>query len=441
MMKTTRKLFGRGNAGSRGYMFSALTTLMFLSLFVATYYFYGKALATTRADITADKTAGFFDDVQGDVTTLIDLRTDIDDGNPVAVTFNDRIPAAWDIPSSIRNYSNFLSTTYSNEVSSRLSLNASALSSANTTVNFTIYPYRYAYGYPNLSKTEVWLVNESLDYQPQGLRLGFDFTNEGINDLIWLEAEDFQPGYVVNTYNSQASMQHYFEDFDYMNKTVEVPVNMNYTLWVRTIWDESVKNFTVSIDGKNSTQFNIRHPNSAPTFKWFNDTQVTFNLTAGFRNITVYPSPASGTESIDVILLTTRYVALPDSVPIVRPKDQIEVANASGGGWTFNMTMMFANVNYTFGTGDLARDATSQWNITFNDDDSVRILVGNVTLGYPRTSGLMVDINDTVNGSFGTVNTTIRFPYLGGETYVDSDCTLNVTSQLDRFDTLWLARG
>ncbi len=418
----------------RGYLFTALTVLMLASLFVFSYYFYTTDYASTAADIRAEKTANVFDDVACDVEEILGLDAAVRAGSDTVYGFNDRFPAAG-IPSTIRNYTDYVEGAYATETAAELSLNAGALSSATASVDFTLHPFKYAYGYGNLSKKTVWFRNLTLEYEPLELNLTLDFRGENAKDMIWTEAEDYSLTGETVVDDSDASEDSYVRDFASMNTFIDVPLNVNYTLWVRTVYDNSSKNFTVEIDGRNSSRFDLRDEGaSSASFKWFNDTDE-FNLTAGVKTVKVH-SLGAGTESIDVIMLTTDYLDLADAHN-TRPRDPFTFYNISGGDMEVNVKVLFDNANHTH-TSDLSRTAESQWNITFRDGDGVNVRLGGADGHY---SSFTAALNDTVNSSNGNLNSSAVFSDTGDERYVDSGCTLNQAGGLARTGRLWLAAG
>ncbi|MFH1055427.1 MAG: hypothetical protein V1744_04965 [Candidatus Altiarchaeota archaeon] len=431
----------------KGYLFTALTVLMFMSLFMVSYYFYVKSSATVRLDIGAEKTAALFDDVSCDLAAKLDLKAAVDNSDKTLYSFNDRIPAGWDIPSAVRNYSTFLSSTYAEQTNLKLTPDLTALSSPSDEVDLEVMPFHYYYGYSNLSKEKTWFRNKAITNpppsDPEAYDMTLDFNGEGVEDLVWEEGEDFSGGSITTTPHSEASEGEYAESFDgAITRSVYIPFDTNYTLWVRTVFDNSTKNLTVEVDGKNSTQFNIRNDSSSSlAFKWFNDTAVIFNLTEGNKLIRVYPGPASTTDSLDVVLLTTRYYDLDNTAPITRPVDQAEVNFTGGVDLRLSLTVRFNNVNHTLESENIDSNALSEWNFTFNDGDSVRINFGAVDVSEVPSYSMAVLINDTVNGSFGLANTTVTFEASGGRAYVDSGCTLSQAGTLSRSDRIWLAKG
>ena len=425
----------------KGYLFSALTVLMFMSLFTLTYYFYARGLSSARLDIQHEKASMVFDDARSDVEDILNLTVELNNSAKATFRFHDTVPAGWNISEAAGLYAAFINTTYARELNSVMYLDAGGLSSSTNPVDFTIHPFRYSYGYGNLSKREVWLRNRTLAQEPESINLTIDLSGEWMNDLVWLEAESLDGADTV-VENEGASEDRYLQDFTLASTTVSVPFQMSYTLWVRAVYDNSSKNFTVEVDGRNSTRFDVRDESATSlAFRWFNDTKVTFNLTAGSKIMKVYPGPGSTTESVDVILLTSEYLNLDNEAPIIRPADPAEVYNATGGDLETGLTILFQNVNYTYGTDSLSRTALSEWNFTFNDDDSLRINLGGVTAGVGSYSSMRVRLDDSANGSRASMDTAVRFPAAGGRAYVDGNCTLRMWGPIGRHDRIWLAKG
>jgi len=426
----------------KGYLFTALTTLMFLSLFMVTYYFFSNASLTSGPDISAEKTASIFDDIETNLAKLVGVNVRVNNSDYTVYGFSDRVPAQTDIVASVRNYSAFLQSTYSLEANAALAPDFTALSSSTQAVSYMIYPQGYSWGYSNLSKKTLLFKNVTQDAEPQALDVKFDYSGEGISDLIWLEAENFtlENGVVVE--DISASDGRYVEDFTLMSTTVYVPLALNYTLWVRSVSDNSPKAFKVEVGGINSSLFDTSDPEAtSPYFKWFNDSVVVFNMTPGDNVIRVYPDPASGTEAIDVILLNATPVDLPDD-PLDMPLDDpFVVERTLGGNLSFDLTVLFANVNYTYSTQSLNRKGQSNWNFTFNDGDKAALTVGDPVGGGKSYSSLRLSVSDSVNGSSGTINASVTFPKTEGEVFVDSGASLAIPGRLSRADRLWLAKG
>jgi hypothetical protein len=425
----------------RGYLFSALTVLMFLSLFTVTAYFYGKDLSSRRLDIHHEKTAGIFDDVTSDLKSILNLTTDLNNTAKATYGFHDRIPAYWNVSEAVGAYATFLNTTYAREINSVIYLDTGHMSSSTASVDFILQPFLYSYGYGNLTKEELWLRNYTLDDEPEWINLTLDFGDEGINDLIWLESEDLSGADTVVSDNG-ASRDEYLQDFTLASTTISVPFTLNYTLWVRTVYDNASRNFTVQVDGVNSTRFDIRDVGATSlAYRWFNDTTVSFNPGAGDKILKVYPGPGSTTESIDVVLLTSEYIDLDNIAPISRPPDPVEVYNATDGDMNLDLELLFYNTNYSYHTEDLSRSAKSEWNFTLNDDDGVRVRFGGVTAGGVGSySSMYVLLNNTVNDSFAVADTVVRFPDAGGRAHVDGNATLTVSGTISRSDRIWLEK-
>jgi len=425
----------------RGYMFTILTVLMFLSLFTVTYYFWGKSMASAGADITAQKTAGVFDDVAGDLSSLTGLMARIDTTDPVVVRFDDRVPAAWDVTASVRNYSVFLQGAYADEIGAKIEFSPGSLSATTAASDFRVYPYMFSYGWSNNSKDVVWLRNASLDLSPTQTNLTLDLKGENIEDLVWTEAEDFTyDDSGLKTEGEDFSGGFLMEDFAYMTKTVEVPFPMNYTLWVRAVYDDTEKNFTVEVDGRNATRFDIWNPEGSGDYKWFNDTLVVFNLTEGPKTIKVFSSASSCTESLDVVVLTTKYMNFGNSAPITPGPDPFEFNPVTGGDWEANLDILFSNVNYTLATSELSRTAASEWNMTFNDGDWMRLQLGGTNRQQNGISSAHLTSDSSQNGSSGLLNLTASFSP-GGKAYVDSGCDMTLAGKIRRSGTVWLATG
>jgi len=423
----------------KGYLFTTLTVLMFLSLFLTTYYFSGKSLAISRSDIRAAKTATLFDDAAGDVAGLQDLHASVEKtGFRTLVSFSDRVPAAWDIPASADGYAAFVNSTYAEETGSRLVLDCGNLSNRSVALEHMVYPLNYSWGWSNASKKTVWLKNVSSGYGLQGLNITLDFRDDSISDDIWLEAENFTADMGIPADDADASQEVYMLDFNGLSTVVDVPLSLNYTLWVRVRADNADKNFTVEVAGRNSTRFDIRDPvATGPYFRWYNETQVIFNMTAGKKTVKVIPDPSSGTESVDVVLLSTRYLDPPNEPPITPPADPFQAGNESGGSLPLSINALFANVNYSFYAADAAETGHSTWNMTFDDGDSARLAFG----AQPAPGSMLLQFNNETNSSFGRVNATAAFAATAQTVYADSGCTLRKDDPIARTNRLWLAIG
>jgi hypothetical protein len=426
----------------KGYLFTALTVLMFLSLFMLTYYFFAKSYAATAEDISSEKAANLFDDVSDDLAEKMGVGAALNRSGALVLRFDDRIPAAWDVGNATLEYADFIEGILGPEINADLELRTGSLASSTAAVEYEILPVDYAYGYGNLSKRRIWFRNMTTAYKPNSIGLALDFREEGINDIVWSEAENFTAEDGVKTWDADASGGEYMEDFTRLEGTVNIPLSLNYTLWVRAAVDNSSKNFTVEVGGKNSTRFDIREADASSTvFRWYNDTLVAFNMTPGDKTVKVIPEPSSGTESVDVVLLTTKYVSPPDTPPIVRLHDPLEVDNVTGGDMGAEVRVRFRNANYSYATDELSRTGASNWNFTFDDGDSVDIKLGGVIAGRHSFSSMVVALDNSTNGSFGYMNTTASFDPVNGRVYVDSGCDLRLAGRVSRSDRAWLAKG
>jgi hypothetical protein len=432
-----------GGLGRKGYFFTLLTILMFLSLFTMTYFFFGRSMASARSNINYEKISSLFDDVTFDLGHIIGLQVALEHTDPVGITFYDRIPATHDIPQAIDGYKAFLEGKYARDSNLRLTLDAAALSSSTQSAEFLIYPYHWAYGYANLNKDQVWLRNRTDANDPLGINVSIDAMGEGINDIIWLEAENMSADNGYDKADPLASEGHYMERFLELSKDVDFPAKLRYNLWVRSAIDNSSKNFTVEVDGINSSRFNIRQPDATGyEFRWFNDTITTYNITPGVRKVRVYPETAAGTYSVDVVLLTTRTLTLDNVAPIDRPNDPIEFTKRTGEGWKSGIDVRFSNTNVTYYTNDASGRNLTEWNFTFDDGDLMRVHLGAVqAAGRLTRNGMLVVVNSSVNSSHVGLNTTAVFPGNGADIYVYSGATLNQSGSVSRFDRLWFAKG
>ncbi|MFH0861518.1 MAG: hypothetical protein V1875_00675 [Candidatus Altiarchaeota archaeon] len=423
----------------KGYLFTTLTVLMFLSLFMMTYYFSGKSVSIARSDIKAAKTATMFDDAAGDVAGIQDLKASVEKtGGQTKVSFFDRVPAAWDIPAAAAGYAKFVNSTYSAESGSQLALDCGNLTDPSAELGHPVYPLNYSWGWGNSSKRTLWFRNMSTGYGLAEFNLILGFGDDSISDFIWLEAEDFLADGGTATDEADASEGTYMSDFSLLQRVVDVPLPLNYTLWVRVYNDNASKNFTVEIGGVNSTRFDLRDwEATGPYYRWFNDTLVVFNMTAGQKTVKIIPDPSSGTESVDVVLLSTRYLDPPNEPPISPPPDPFEMQNTSSGGLALGIRAEFANANYTFTTSKASVSARTGWNITFDDGDWIRIVFGQ----EPTPGSMLLEINNETNSSRGTVNATATFPFDAEPVYAGSGCSLRKDDPIMRTSELWLARG
>jgi hypothetical protein len=427
----------------KGYLYTVLTVLMFTSVFTVSYLYYVRSSALSAADIEPLKTAGIFGCAAANVGRIAGVSAALSNGpSEVRVRFDDAIPAGRDIPAAVAAYANFTNGSFASEVNTPLSFECAALSSAASAVDFPLSPVNYSWGYGNLSKRVIWFRNLSAVGGPGSVNVTLDFRGERIGDIVWAEAEDFSMtgGEVIS--DGEASGDAYARGYSLMERTVYVPLHLNYTLWVRTLVENSSLNFTVEVGGVNSTRFDIRDYSAAtPYFAWFNDTLVTFNMTPGDKAVKVHPDPSSDTEALDVVVLTTDYRQFDDAAPITPPRDPLTMLNTTGGDLAAGLTLLFSNANYTYSAPDLSGGGASEWGFVFADNDSLKVTLGGVSSPFRGSRSLLLELDDAFNGSSGTVNMTASFPPVEGNAYADSGCTLAQTGRLSRTDRLWLARG
>jgi len=424
----------------RGYLYTALTVLMFITLFTMTYYFHAKTFTMSQVDIGAEKTRALFDDVTDDISSIVQVSASVNNSEKLTYHFKDTFPASINLTEAFTNYTRFINTTYASKVSSTLILNCSRYADGSAPQDFILNPVGYSWGYVNASKEKIYLLNSSGGDGPEKLSLTFDLTGEAIGDLIWLEAEDFSGADDVVS-EGGASQDEYLRQVTLASDTFAVPYEVNYTLWVRTVYDRAHRNFTVEVAGKNSTRFDIR--NSAPesTYKWFNDTLVAHNLTEGEHTVKIYQGPGSVTECVDAVVLTTSYQVFDNVAPITRPVDPFEEDIELGQDLTLSLKLFFHNVNYSFDADTLSRTGKTHWNLTFEDLDSLTITVGNATWDKTSHSSMAAVIKDTNNNSRTTLDAKITFPQISDKAFVQSGCSLEKDDAHPRKNTLWLAYG
>jgi hypothetical protein len=422
----------------RGYLFSALTALLFLSAFMFSIYFLAYSRAAYMTDIRWQKTACLFDDVAGDIQALTMLSGRVDNGGQTVVYFYDSLGHDYDIPSAVRNYSIFLSGNYSGFANLRLNVDFAALSSSTRDVDCVISPAGFSYGYSNLSKKKVFFRNISAENPPKAVNMSFGFLDDIIEDIVWVEAQDMDSLNAVVADDEDASAGAYVRDFSRLNTTEYFGLRRNYTLWVRAFSDDTDKNFTVEVAGENSSRFDIRDEGGTGGFMWFNDTLKAFNLSEGYHSIRVHPG--SGTASVDVILLSTKHVTPDNSPPIERPLDGISVFERPGEDLDYTLNVFFDNGNYSI-IRRLDRAEVSQWNLTFEDGDILKLRVGGLSSLTPGESVFEVVFDNHENSSSGSFNSTALFDSTGERAYVG--CGIELTSHGDfyRSDEIWLAKG
>ena len=410
----------------KGYLYTALTLLMFTTIFTGAYYFYINALANSKTDIEAENTAYVFADVADDISAIVGLKVDVENGDELIYRFSDTMPGSENLSERLGNYTVFLENNVSKWVNMDLALNTTGFNE----FMFSVYPVEYSWMYLDDLKHEIVLKNTSNSASLIQINLSCDLRGERIEDNIWIEAENMD-GATNNVSYAEASNGIHVEDFTELRTTIDVPFDGNYSLWVRSWVDATKKIFTVTVGGMESMAFDLRDKDLPDgEYQWNNDTVNIFSLAAGENTVFVSPKPSSKTEAVDVIFLTTHNVPLDNVAPIEPPLDWFSWRIVSGS-LDANIELGFDNANYSFSGTAISNTLPSWWNITFLDGDSIFLVLGGIYPVEPTKSSMYVKLDDSVNSSSVGINVSAKFAPVTGKAFVDSNITLRAGARKD----------
>jgi|GEM_PF-3996475 len=426
----------------KGYLYTALTVLMFMSLFLVSYFFFLHSMADSAPTIWAEKTGYLFSDIEDDLSSVLGAKTTADVVDDAVYSIEVELPGPGNMSYRLDNYSAHIGGSFAREMAEELELDVSSLASSTSAISFELYPTDYSFGFGNLSMRSVWVANHSGASAPKEVNITVWAVGENIEDNMWLEAEGFSGSGFDEVADNDASDDAYLLDFTEMSSSAYVPFTANYTVWVRALVDDTWKNITVEVDGKNTSELDLRREGEfTAEWGWYNDTVVAFNLSEGDIDIKVHPGPDSTTESLDVVFLTTGYTSLDNSPPIGIAADPARITRSLAGSLGLNLLLAFDNRNLTYQTGAQADDAPSIWNLTLADGDTLSVVAGGVGVFGKAETGAMVDLDDEGNGSAALVNITVSFGSSGGEVGIGSGLVLMKGGTRPRNATLWLAHG
>ncbi|MBD3388463.1 MAG: hypothetical protein GF414_06125 [Candidatus Altiarchaeales archaeon] len=388
----------------RGYLFTALTFFMLISVFSLAYFYHGINADGRYFDVTPMKNRAINDNIGENLEETLGLDISVNRSGNVTVEFEDYIPSSYNVTYAVVNYSDYVNTKYKASVNSNITLDVTQFN-----LLFPIDPYSFTYGWENDFKRGILAYNTSSD---TSTFIGYDivatFADDRIYDVMWLEGENLTGG-GDNTASGSASGGYYksgIAEPDVLTRTVTSPLTTNYTLWVRSLDNQSTDHqFIVGVGGVNSSSNFGEHTAGGWAYGW--EMGDNFTVTAGPLDVKVY-GLASNTAAVDVIMLASD----PDVDPndyggFGRPPDTLE-AGADTGDLDFTFHIEFDNLKYSY-AGDLNKSGESTFNFTFKDNDSVRFTIGKYVHDGLRTESYRARLNNSRSGSRGTVKTMMRF--------------------------------
>lgn len=134
----------------KGILFTMLTILMMLSIFLFAAYFSSQGIIR---DISSEKTLNIYDDIRADIEDMVRISVTVNQ-TADTVAFTDHFP--FDNGTGILpEYETFINTTYAKHVNSNITLG----NLSNST--FTVLPYGLKYEYNHFNKTILRIYNTS----------------------------------------------------------------------------------------------------------------------------------------------------------------------------------------------------------------------------------------------------------------------------------------
>lgn len=173
---------------NRGYLFAITTVFMLISIVLLLQSFAARQVAI-KDDISlvlaSNRMTYAWEDVGEDIIRITDLEVTVGDMN---VTFNDTLPAPYDIGKFLEIYSNFLDNYYkSPDFDIKfISPSGTEMDLEDIESKILILPYNIEYGYPDFGKREMWVsapaVNSSIvtgvsmEYHLKNVYFNCDYT-------------------------------------------------------------------------------------------------------------------------------------------------------------------------------------------------------------------------------------------------------------------------
>ena len=92
----------------KGYLYTAVTVLMFLTVFTMALYFLASHSRDVASQISAAKTQSMFADIARDIEEVTGPKVTIEDGAQLSIRFEESLPAAANLSASYQAYKEFL---------------------------------------------------------------------------------------------------------------------------------------------------------------------------------------------------------------------------------------------------------------------------------------------------------------------------------------------
>jgi len=367
----------------RGFLFTALTIMMFMSLFAVSVYFYEQTQAEAEAlEIRHIKSRAMYDDVYTDIEHIQNMSSDINRTlTDVEIIYSDFLPPPWNITEVLNNYSIFLGDVYEKELNTNLDMNVSE-----RVPEYPMVPFWYVYGYPSYYKPRVYVMNTSRSIDLlTGYELNVWAPEESLEDVIWVEAEDLEGDRVLlsgeGAYSNE-SIKRWAANI--LNKTVQAPLDTNYTLWVRSRDNLSTSlQFKVEVNGVNSSStFGDHASTESLTWGWEQGDEFHLNNQTNISLYSVSDTEFKATQ-LDVLVLKTTSEPIsydfspPDNLTdnLVHKPDELSPHTSTH--MDVDLNIYAQDLNYTY-SGTVNHTGSSNWVFVFADNTTLNTSFGGV---------------------------------------------------------------